>query len=76
MTANPPLVAIGIPAGDRAHTEFMQSIWGLGRGARTYRQGLVVARSSIVANGRNQCVDGMFKVEARPSSSLSNSPRK
>lgn len=55
MTA--PLVVLGIPAGDRVHSEFMECVWAVSR-ATPGRQGLVVGRSSIVANARNQIVDG------------------
>lgn len=53
-----PLVAIGVPAGDRVHTEFAQCLWGQGRGAKNHRQGIVFGSSSIITNARNQCVDG------------------
>lgn len=62
MTA--PLVALGIPCGDRVHQEFMQCVWALGRGARNHRQGIVAAQSSIIVNGRNMVVDGARQIKA------------
>lgn len=61
---NQPLVALGIPSGDRVHWEFMQSIWALGRGARTHRQGIVCAQSSMIVNARNQVVEGAQNIKA------------
>ncbi len=59
-----PLVAICVPCGDRVHQEFMQCIWALGRGARNHRQGLASAQSSIIVNGRNQCVAAAQEMKA------------
>lgn len=59
-----PLVALGIPCGDRVHQEFMQCIWGLGRGARNHRQGIVSSQSSMVTQGRNLVVDGAREIKA------------
>ena len=59
-----PLIAIGVPAGDRVHTEFAQCLWGLGRGAKNHRQGIVFGASSMITNARNQCVDGAHQVNA------------
>lgn len=59
-----PLVAIGVPCGDRVHTQFAMCLWGLGRGARGHRQGLALGQSSIVANSRNQLVDAMIAMQA------------
>ncbi len=60
-----PLVVIGVPCGDRVHAEFMETIWGLGRGARNHRQGLIKAQSSIVAHGRNNCVAAAVELKAQ-----------
>lgn len=63
-TDSRPLVALGIPCGDRVHQEFMQCLWALGRGARNHRQGIVTAQSSMIANGRNMVVDGAREINA------------
>lgn len=61
---NQPLVALGIPCGDRVHQEFMQCMWAVGRGAREHRQGIVVAQSSMIVNARNMIVDGARQIGA------------
>lgn len=64
MSANKPLVAIGLPCGDHMHSETAQCLWGLGRASWQCRQGIVMAHSSIVANARNNCVSGAKSVGA------------
>lgn len=65
MSANKiPLVAIGLPCGDMVHAQFTNCLWGVGRGARDHRQGVVMAHSSIVAHGRSNCVAGMYQIQA------------
>lgn len=64
MEDNRPLVVIGVPCGDRVHNEFAQCLWGQGRGARNHRQGIAFGSSSIVANGRNQCVEAALHLKA------------
>lgn len=59
-----PLVVLGVPSGDRVHWEFANCLWGLARGAKHHRQGVVFGRSSIVAQSRNMCVDAAKHLKA------------
>lgn len=52
-----PFVMIGVPCGDRVHTQFMHSIWGLGR-QYPGKQGVILGHSSMIVNARNQIVEG------------------
>lgn len=62
--SNQPLVALGVPCGDRVHKEFAETLWALGRGARHHRQGLVCGQSSMVTHARDQVVEGAMKIGA------------
>lgn len=59
-----PLVAVAVPCGDRVHQEFMQCIWGIGRGAVNHRQGLTSSQSSMVVSARNNCVKAAEDMKA------------
>jgi len=61
MSANgqKPLVIIGVPCGDMMHSETARCLWCVGRATNNSRQGLAVTHTSIVANGRNNCVEAM-----------------
>lgn len=64
VVASRPLVMIGVPCGDRVHSEFTECMWAVARSARNHRQGICFGRSSIVANGRNMCVQGALQNDA------------
>jgi glycosyltransferase involved in cell wall biosynthesis len=58
------LAIIGIPCGDMVHTDFAHCLWGLGRASQSVRQGVCVAKNSIVANARNHLVKACLEVNA------------
>jgi hypothetical protein len=51
-----PFICLGVPCGMLCHSEFMQSIWAIGR-QYPGKQGLIKGHSSIIVNARNQIVE-------------------